>query len=169
MKNIKYLVMDVDGTLTDGKIYIGDKGECFKAYNIKDGCGIKDILPYYNIIPVIITGRKSKSVENRCNELNVSCYYQGERNKLKKLNELIAEHNMVNCTNFSLENCAYIGDDINDLECMTKIKSEGGIIGAPKDAIKPIIEMSSFVSVNGGGQGAVRDFIEWIIENKYCG
>ena len=63
MKMIRYLIMDVDGTLTDGKIYMGDNGEIFKAFSVKDGCGIHNILPENKITPVIITGRKSKIVE----------------------------------------------------------------------------------------------------------
>ena len=68
-KDIKFLVMDVDGTLTDGKIYMGNEGELFKAFDVKDGCGIKDLLPQLGIVPVIITARESKILENRCNEL----------------------------------------------------------------------------------------------------
>ena len=76
MSNIKFLVLDVDGTLTDGKIYMGAEGELFKAFDIKDGCGIKDILPQYNIVPVIITARDSMILIRRCKELNISNLYQ---------------------------------------------------------------------------------------------
>ena len=68
---IRILIMDVDGTLTDGKIYMGCQGEVMKAFDVKDGCGIKDILPEAGIIPVIITGRKSEIVKRRCEELNI--------------------------------------------------------------------------------------------------
>ena len=68
---IKLLVMDVDGTLTDGKLYFGENGEMFKSFDVKDGCGIKDILPKYNILPVIITARNSVYLEKRCKELGV--------------------------------------------------------------------------------------------------
>ena len=71
MKMIKFLVMDVDGTLTDGKIYMGQSGEMMKAFNIKDGYGIHDILIPAGISPVIITGRKSEIVLNRCSELGI--------------------------------------------------------------------------------------------------
>ena len=69
---IKYLVMDVDGTLTDGKIYMGTSGEILKAFDIKDGYGIHDMLIPYGITPVIITGRSSKILENRCRELSIT-------------------------------------------------------------------------------------------------
>lgn len=163
---IKFLVMDVDGTLTDGKLYIGNDGEMFKAFDVKDGCGIKDILPDYSIEPIIITARKSKILENRCNELNITNYHQGVREKYQKLLEIIEEHNKNNGTDYSLENCAYIGDDILDLKCMIPIKEEGGIIGCPSDSVKDVISVSHFISKYNGGNGAVREFIEWIVEKN---
>ena len=86
---IRFLIMDVDGTLTDGKIYIGADGEVFKVFDIKDGCGIKDILPANNIVPIVITARDSKILENRCRELGISRLYQGVRAKFEKLKEVI--------------------------------------------------------------------------------
>lgn len=90
---IKLLAMDVDGTLTDGKIYMGKDGEVCKAFDIKDGCGIKDILPKHEIIPVIITTRSSVIVKNRCEELGISMCYQGTRHKYDKLMEIISDYN----------------------------------------------------------------------------
>ena len=69
--DIKVLVMDVDGTLTDGKIYIGENGEMMKAFNVKDGCGIHDILMPQGVMPIIITGRNSEIVKQRCKELDI--------------------------------------------------------------------------------------------------
>ena len=109
---IRYLIMDVDGTLTDGKIYMGASGEVMKAFDIKDGCGIKDILPRCYITPIIITARESKILTNRCEELGIKHVYQGIRNKLEKLHSLVDD----------LSECAYIGDDILDLQCMEPIK-----------------------------------------------
>ena len=68
---IRYLIMDVDGTLTDGKIYMGAAGEVMKAFDIKDGCGIKDILPRCYITPIIITARESKILTNRCDVITI--------------------------------------------------------------------------------------------------
>ena len=100
---IKYLVMDVDGTFTDGKIYMGNNGEVMKAFSIKDGCGIHDILIPRGIIPVIITGRKSQIVENRCREIGISQIHQGISNKLEKLNEIVSDLSDVAyiCSNLS--------------------------------------------------------------------
>ena len=90
--NIKFLVMDVDGTLTDGKIYMSDNGELFKAFDIKDGCGIHDILPQDGIVPVIITARSSKILANRCKELDITEYHQGCKQKYDKLISILADY-----------------------------------------------------------------------------
>lgn len=153
-KLIKYLVMDVDGTLTDGKLYIGNKGELFKAFDIKDGYGIKNILKAAKITPIIITGRKSKIVENRCNELNIKKIYQGIKNKSEKLANICKD----------ISSVAYIGDDDNDLECMKLVLKNKGIVGCPFDASKNVKNISSFVSRHKGGKGAVRDFCEYLLK-----
>ncbi len=163
MQNIKFLIMDVDGTLTDGKIYMGENGELFKTFNVKDGCGIKDILPQHEIIPIIITARESKILWNRCQELNISNLNQGIREKEKKLDEIISGYNKQYGSNYTLKYCAYIGDDILDLRCMKQIKDAGGVVGCPSDAVENVKIIADFVSDYTGGNGAVRDFIEWII------
>lgn len=151
---IKYLVMDVDGTLTDGKVYMGAHGEIMKAFNIKDGCGIHDIAIPGGIIPVIITGRTSEIVKKRCGELGIQQVYQGIKNKIEQLNSIADD----------LSQVAYIGDDINDLSCMIPVKEAGGVVGCPTDAVERVKEISDFVALHNGGDGAVRDFIEWIIK-----
>ena len=112
MKKIKYMVMDVDGTLTDGKIYMGAKGEAIKAFNIKDGFGIHDIIPSSGITPVIITGRKSSIVEQRCEELCINDLFQGVKDKISVLKNYLEENRA------QLSEVAYIGDDLNDLPCI---------------------------------------------------
>ena len=156
--------MDVDGTLTDGKIYMGSEGEVFKCFDVKDGCGIKDILPNYGIIPVIITARESEMVFKRFRELGVIHLYQGVRNKFNKLLEITDKVSEQENIQYSLSNIAYIGDDILDLECMIQIKEAGGIIGCPADAVKKVLDIADFVSKKKGGNGAVRDFIEYLVE-----
>lgn len=150
---IEYLVMDVDGTLTDGKIYMSSSGEAMKAFNIKDGLGIHDLLPTACIIPIIITGRDSDIVTRRCSELGINNIYQGVSCKLRKLNELVNDFSSV----------AYIGDDINDLSCMQEISTSGGLVGCPADAVQDVRNVADYISPFKGGEGAVRDFIEWII------
>ena len=166
---IRFLVMDVDGTLTDGKIYMGANGELCKAFNVKDGCGIKELLPIANdgvgIIPVIITARESSILKNRCEELDISCLYMNIRDKKNLLDIILKEQSFLQKDNFDYSNVAYIGDDLRDIPCMRAVKDGNGLVGAPKDACRDIITMADFVSEYRGGEGAVRDFIEWIINN----
>ncbi len=154
--------MDVDGTLTDGKIYMGINGEFFKAFSIKDGYGIYNILIPTGITPVIITGRKSKILENRCKELGIENIYQGVGNKIEKLDELLSNGDS------TYANVAYIGDDLNDLSCMIPVKKSGGLIGCPADAAEKVKELADYICNNNGGSGAVREFIEWLIKNDIC-
>ena len=152
--------MDVDGTLTDGKIYMGTTSELCKAFNAKDGCGIHDILIPKGIVPIIITGRESDIVLNRAKELGISEVYQNVKDKLKKLNEILDTKAL------TLSHVAYIGDDINDLSCMEAIKHNSGIVGCPKDAVHDVKRIADFISAKNGGDGAVREFIEWIIKHR---
>lgn len=153
VKNIKYLIMDVDGTLTDGKIYMSNESELCKAFNVKDGYGIHDIAILSGIIPVVITGRKSDIVLKRCRELGITEVYQGVSNKVEKLYSVTS----------NLSSVAYIGDDNNDLFCMNLVKEAGGIVGCPNDAAKKVVEIADFVAERNGGDGAVREFIEWLV------
>ena len=91
-RTVKLLIMDVDGTLTDGRIYIGADGEIFKAFDVKDGYGIHEILPQHGIVPAIITGRKSKIVEERAAELGIMELYQGRRDKVGPLQQLLSKY-----------------------------------------------------------------------------
>ena len=152
MTDIKLLAMDVDGTLTDGKIYIGTQGEVMKAFNVKDGYAIANILPKMNITPIIITGRASEIVSKRASELGITHVYQGVKDKLDKLRELTNEFNL------TLENVAYIGDDINDIECIEHV----GVSACPSDAVDSIMRVSDYICASCGGDGAVREFIEYL-------
>lgn len=155
-KNIKLLFMDVDGTLTDGKIYMSATGELFKAFDIKDGYGIHEILPQHGIIPVIITGRASKIVENRAFELGVEELYQGKHDKMETYLEVLKKHHC------APEEAAYIGDDVLDISCMELC----GIVGCPIDAAEEVKQVAAFVSSRPGGSGAVREFINWLISEN---
>ena len=150
MSKIKLLVMDVDGTLTDGKIYMGNNGEVMKAFDVKDGCGIKDILPTLGITPVIITGRVSQIVENRAKEIGITELHQGVRDKLAVLKEVAEKYDA------TPDEIAYIGDDINDLECIKYC----GFTACPADAVEEVKKLCQFISKLQAGHGAVRDIIE---------
>lgn len=155
--DIRVLIMDVDGTLTDGKIYIGESGEICKTFSIKDGYGIHDIFIPVGGVPVIITGRQSQIVEKRCAELGITEIYQGVKDKAAKMTEV------VNDLGVELNHVAYIGDDLNDMQCMKIIKSAGGLVGCPMDATKEVRDYVDFVATANGGNGAVREFIEFIV------
>lgn len=153
---IKLFVMDVDGTLTDGKIYIGPNGECFKAFDVKDGFGIHEILPEYGITPMIITGRTSPIVEVRAMEIGIDGFYQGVRDKAQCLRDIAQSHNIL------LSQIACIGDDLNDLPMMKLC----GLKGCPTDAVEEVQAICDYVCNASGGHGAVREFIEWIVRRQ---
>ena len=153
--DIKMLVMDVDGTLTDGKIYMSANGELMKAFNIKDGYAIARLRDY-GIEPVIITVRSSEIVQQRCAELKITELHQGVDNKSYKLREICKRRHM------TLSQVAYIGDDLNDLSCM-KIC---GFSACPADAMKQVKDCVSYVCETKGGDGAVREFIDYLLSNQ---
>ena len=144
--------MDVDGTMTDGHIYMGPDGEAMKVFSCKDGLGIKELLPQMGITPVIITGRDSVITANRAKELHIEALYQGIADKLPLLKQIAQEYGI------SSEEIAYIGDDLNDLACMQYC----GLTACPQDAQQAIKDIVSFVAPRDGGKGAVRDFIEYM-------
>lgn len=159
--NIKFLVMDVDGTLTDGKVYMGEQGELFKAFDIKDGCGIKEILPKYGIIPVIITARNSEMLRKRCEELEIKEIHQGCREKFVKLKEIISDYSQRDRTEYGLTNVAYAGDDLLDLKCMIPVKEAGGLAICPANAIEEVRGIADYICTQKCGEGAIREFIDW--------
>ena len=152
---IKLIVMDVDGTLTDGKIYMGVNGEVMKAFDVKDGYAIVNMLPKHGIIPVIITGRHSDIVDNRAAELRIKELHQGVQNKLPKLMEVAAKYNV------NQSDIAYIGDDLTDLACIELC----GMSACPHDAVDEVKQRVNYVCEHDGGHGAVREFVEYILNN----
>ena len=152
---INYLIMDVDGSLTDGKIYMGPDGELTKAFSIKDGYAMNYILKPANVKPVIITARSSSIVQHRCDELGIHDVYQGVLDKFTVLTKICDDR---------FEECAYFGDDIIDLKCMLPIKTAGGIVGCPADAVQEVKAIADYICVNKAGEGALREFAEWLVE-----
>ena len=152
IENIKMLVMDVDGTLTDGKIYYGNDGELFKAFDVRDGYRLVKC-EEYGIITAIITGKTSKIVEGRARDLKIKEVHQGVSNKIEVLKTLIEKYNL------DKSQVAYIGDDVNDIECMQYC----GFSACPADAIDEVKNTVDYVCENIGGHGAVRELIDRII------
>lgn len=152
--DIKILVLDVDGILTDGKIYLSVNGELMKAFNIKDGYALAR-LPQYGITPIIVTGRQSEIVEQRCKELKIKEIHQGIENKALKLRELCKKYQV------DLKQCAYIGDDLNDVDCMRLC----GHTAAPADAVSGVCAQVNYVCKQRGGDGAVREYCDYLVKN----
>ena len=153
VQGIRMLVLDVDGVLTDGTIYVGNDGELFKGFNAKDGMGISYAMR--NGIEVcIITGRKSEMVRRRAAELGITCVMEGVHDKATALTEIAAAHRI------ALDEIAYIGDDLNDLAPM----SICGFSFAPGDAVDAVIDFCDFVLINTGGNGAVREAIDLLLD-----
>lgn len=165
MKNIRCILIDVDGTLTNGSIYIGENNkEEFKVFNVKDGMGIIKAIKE-GIIIGFITGRTSNALSYRAKELNVQYVYQGNNKKVDIINEISKKENI------DLNDILFIGDDVNDYMAMKHV----GHCACPKDAANDILEISNYISEKNGGNGAVRDIIEhvlrlqnkWRINNEY--
>jgi 3-deoxy-D-manno-octulosonate 8-phosphate phosphatase (KDO 8-P phosphatase) len=155
MKKIKLFVMDVDGTMTDGKLYIGSDGDVMKAFNIKDGQGIKNLLEN-NIIPVIVTAKNSTIVKKRAEELGITEVRQGVSDKALILKEIAQKYAV------PLQEIAYIGDDDNDIDSM-KI---AGVSFAPSDASRHTLDCARVVLSRRGGDGAVREAIDMLLEER---
>ncbi len=155
---IKMIIMDVDGTLTDGTLLILPDGEELTSYNVKDGTGIL-LARVAGLKTGIITGKTSKSLEKRAEKLKIEEIYQGILDKKKVLFKILEKNNL------DPGQIAYIGDDLGDLEVIKSV----GLAGAVADAHPEIKKHSHFICRNAGGKGAVREFIEFILEaqNKW--
>jgi 3-deoxy-D-manno-octulosonate 8-phosphate phosphatase (KDO 8-P phosphatase) len=150
---IKMVIMDVDGTLTDGTLLILSDGEELKSYNVKDGTGIL-LARLAGLKTAIISGKTSKSLEKRAERLKIAEVHQGILDKKKTLDEILAKNKL------NLEEIAYIGDDLGDLEVIKSV----GLAAAVADAHPEIKKQSHFICKNPGGKGAVREFIEFILQ-----
>lgn len=156
MLNIKLLVLDVDGVLTDGKLFISSNGEETKAFNTQDGMGIS-LAHYAGIKTAIITGRKSDAVTKRANELKINYVYQGIHDKTAVLKEIISE------LNINFDEICYIGDDINDLPILKLV----GLPAAPSNAVDLVKKHVQFISQRNGGDGAVREVIDYMLHEMH--
>lgn len=146
----RLLVLDVDGTLTDGKIYLSQHGEEMKAFDVKDGYGIRHILSGLQIEAAVITGRQSEIVDRRARELGIRTVCQGISDKAACLRQILEKKG---CT---AKEAVYIGDDENDLECMQMV----GFCACPADAHRRIRDSADYIASRNGGHGAVREIID---------
>jgi len=154
-KTIELVILDVDGVLTDGSLFIGDDGQEYKAFNSKDGHGIR-MLQHCGVQTAIITGRSSEVVKYRAKDLDIDIVMQGHRDKRPAFVELMKK------TGLSAEVIAYVGDDVVDLSVMTQV----GLAIAVNDAHPMVKRHAHWTTGARGGQGAVREVCEFLIESR---
>lgn len=152
-QKIKLIVLDVDGVLTSGELIFGTQGELMKKFHAQDGLGIA-LAHNAGIKTAIITGRKSPMVELRSAELKIADVYQGKMSKIEALQELMTKYNL------TLEEIAYVGDDLNDLLILTRV----GLPCAVANAAPEVKEHALLITKQSGGNGAVREVMEYILK-----
>lgn len=150
---VKLFITDVDGVLTDGRIILGNNGEELKFFHVHDGKGIQ-LAHEAGIKTAIITGRESKLVERRAEELSIKEVHQNIKDKIKVFNNVLDKYNVIE------EEVAYIGDDVNDLDILERV----GLSFTPANGVKKVKEVVDYITTKEGGQGAVREAIELILE-----
>ena len=158
IKPIKLLILDVDGVLTDGKIIYNDRGEEIKAFNVRDGHGLK-LLMRAGIGIALITGRKSKVVLHRARDLGIKNVYQRVTNKIEVYEKILKGKKLKD------ENVGFVGDDLVDIPVLKRV----GFSAAVGDAIPEVREVADYVASKKGGEGAVREICELLlkVQNKW--
>lgn len=155
LRNIKLLLLDVDGVMTDGRIIFDSNRVESKFFNVKDGHGIK-MVQRAGIEVGIISGRESLVVANRAQELGITCVYQKALDKLTPYRNILAE------TGLSDPQVAFMGDDIIDIPVMRRV----GFAAAPADAMEYVLPHAHFVTRNRGGWGAVREVCDLLLKGQ---
>lgn len=156
VKSIKLLVLDVDGVMTDGRLYFDAHGESMKVFHVHDGYGIKSLIAA-GMTVAIISSRTSIMVEKRARELGIHYVIQGQINKLLAYRSLLSKVNILD------EQVSYMGDDLPDAELMKIV----GLSFAPADAHPSILKIAAIVTKLPGGKGAVREACDILLDN-YC-
>lgn len=155
MQNIRVFITDVDGVLTNGGIILDDEGVEYKQFQVKDA-QIIAFLQQAGIQTGVITGRDVAVVKHRCQQMQIDFHYHGVRDKYAKVQEILLELGL------KTEECAYMGDDLIDLEVLSKV----GFSAAPADALPYVKDQVDFVSSLRGGEGAFREVADRILEAK---
>lgn len=155
LKGLKLIVLDVDGTMTDGGIYYDSNGNELKKFCTRDAAGI-DKARKAGIDLMVLTGRKCIATERRMKELGITMLYQNIKDKSRFLSEYMREKG------YSSNDAGYIGDDVNDVDAMKLC----GFIGCPSDSCREVKKLADYISTVNGGYGAVRDVIEYIMHNR---
>lgn len=153
LKNIKLLILDVDGVMTDGGLTIGDDGLEYKTFHAHDGLGMK-LLKATGVSLAIITGRTSNVVKKRAESTGVAHFYQGAEDKLEAFRDLMQSSGL------RAEQCAFMGDDVVDLPPMLQC----GLAIAVPDSPRLLLDRAHYVTRKAGGRGAVREVCELIMQ-----
>ena len=154
-KRVRLAIFDVDGVLTDGTVYLGARGEAFKAFNIHDGHGLK-LLRDAGVVTAILSGRSHKAVDRRARELSIDHVIQGRSEKLPEFEKLLKRAKV------AAEDCAYMGDDLPDLAVMRRC----GLAVAPANAIETVKGEAHYVTRAHGGRGAVRELCDLVLRAR---
>ncbi len=155
IRQIRLLVLDVDGVMTDGRIIMDHEGRETKNFNVKDGHGMK-VLMRYGVDVILVTGRKSTVVEHRARDLGIGEIHQGVHNKLEIAEAILRNRSM------NYDHMAFVGDDIVDIPVLKR----AGFSVAVADAVEDVKKCVDYVTVNKGGRGAVREVCELILKAK---
>ena len=152
-KKLKLLILDVDGVLTDGKLFFDNEGNEYKAFHARDGHGIK-LLRQTGVDVAVISGRKSNSVAVRMKNLGIEHVYQGHENKIAAFNEIIEKMGILP------EQAGHVGDDLLDLPVMIRV----GLAIAVNDANFAVKQRADWCTTLPGGSGAVREVCDLIMQ-----
>ncbi|MCM2308343.1 MAG: phenylphosphate carboxylase subunit delta [Sulfuritalea sp.] len=152
-KDIKLVILDVDGVMTDGRIVIDDNGVESRNFDIKDGMGVV-VLMMSGVEVAIITSKKSGAVRHRAEELKIKRFYEGIKKKTEPYEEILKEMGITDAQ------VAYVGDDLVDLSMMKRV----GLPIAVGDAVEDVKNHAAYVTVARGGYGAVREAAEMILK-----
>ena len=158
LRGIKLLLLDVDGVMTDGGVYFTERGDEAKKFDIHDGYGIAK-LRKSGVIVGIVTGRTSQLVITRARELGISEVHQNLENKLEAYEQIRTKFNLTD------QQVAYIGDDEPDIPPMKK----AGFAACPASAVAAVRREADFICRNRGGEGAVREVVDIILESQSRG
>ncbi len=152
LQEIRLFATDVDGVLTDAGMYYSESGDEWKKFNTRDGMGIK-LLQKAGLVTAIVTQERTRLVARRAEKLAIPELHQGVMDKLSVIREMAARHGI------SLQQVAYIGDDVNDIEALQAV----GFSAAPADGLPQVLKVVDYVCRQKGGEGAVRELAEMIL------
>jgi len=155
ISRIRGLVIDVDGTLTDGGMYYGPQGEALKKFNTRDAHGMQRV-ERAGLHLCVMTQEQSEAVHARMRKLQIDNYYPGVTDKLSKLHAIAQQWQL------PLEAIAFVGDDLNDQACMDAV----GLSCCPRDAVLEIRSGADYVATHNGGAGAVRDVCDLLLKHQ---